>query len=272
MNPVIAKSNLAVLSTLTPYTKLKADREGALSIEDRYIPSVQRTLTSDSRDKLMQLLRQTFDAAEVDNTQKTTALQQLQTVLAQTYPDYEPLKQTFDEMLAKFSGIFVGNAETPGAPAVALESEPEEPLPEEFEEKLSLLHTMSTLNFKPSMQNTFSVETKPDRIIVTTNKSRNGYLLSSRPISLAGLKTLEVNFEVHLLKGGFGIGLLDCNGKWVPNSYKNFNKKPFVKNVIQLNTETCTPGNDVMVVFYNCCSPADTSQFEIVSVDCLGFF
>lgn len=262
MNSTIANENLQTLNDLMPFTKLKADAEGRLTYEDRYFHQVRRALTNDSREQLLSLLKQTFDLSEEDAEVKLKVLMKLRPVLTDTYPGYTLLQEVFDELIVAFGGkIETTVEESKVGPDTTLTIE--QPV---------LLFDLDSLNLKQSDVNTSHVSMTEDGLCVTTNKSRNGYLLSSKPISVSGLKQLDVLFQVTINKGGFGVGLLDTNGNWVPDCYKNFTRRGFVEGSITLPVDSDNGNVNVMLVFYNCCSPADISKIRIEQISCYGVY
>lgn len=279
MNPIIAKENLQILNDLVPHIKLKADSEGRLTFEDRYFPQVRRALTHDSREHLLTLLQQTFELSEETHAVKLAMLQKLRPILTETYPSYQRLQEVFDLLIVTFGGevIEVSHAGDAGDGGDAGDADDIEEVAIEEGTNLNLtieepvlLFNLDSLNFKQSDVNTYSVVSNECGLNVVTNRSRNGYLLSSKPISVSGMKQLDIIFQVSINQGGFGIGLLDTNGIWVPNCYKNFLRKEFVEGVITL--PVAVDAYDVMIVFYNCCSPADKSIFTINQVMCYGTY
>jgi hypothetical protein len=292
MDSTVAKENFCLLQNLVPHVKLR-EIGGKLFLEDRYLPSVRRAFSNDSRTSLLPLVRQTILLAPEKKNDKEKLVTHLRAVMAETYPKHIEFNHLFDELsllIAQQSDhVKVEKIENKEISTLM-----DEPLNEEIDERDDVLHdvlhdvssdvsnddqkidffaweegaqflNLRNLNFQKSKENTISATHGLYGLTVCTKESRNGYLLSSRPIPVKNLSQLHVLFTAEIHRGGFGIGLLDSKGIWIRQCCQNFPRKGYLEGSICLESPDC---DEVMIVFYNCCSPANKSEFIIKDVEC----
>lgn len=103
MKPNIALENYNLLMKLKPSEKLMCGLNNQLQLDERYLKGVRRTITGDSRDRLLSVLCETLETVNVPNIRKLQLISKLKLVLSQTYADYPRLSDTIAELFQKYN-------------------------------------------------------------------------------------------------------------------------------------------------------------------------
>jgi hypothetical protein len=96
-----AEHNLQVLLKLEPYEKLTVDKLGKMNVDPRYLPSVRRTITWDSRKDILIPFEQTFTALTLSDEEKVKALNKIEATFKQTYPAFSKLHDPKEGLLPR---------------------------------------------------------------------------------------------------------------------------------------------------------------------------
>ena len=87
----VAERNLEVLHNLQPYEKLIIDEHGNMVVDSRYVQSIRRRITSDSKKDILAPLEETFKVITISDSEKIEVLKKVNETLKQTYPKFEKL-------------------------------------------------------------------------------------------------------------------------------------------------------------------------------------
>lgn len=103
MNPEIAEQNFKTLSSLKPVEKLRIDPNSLLVVDDRYLQSIRRGFTGDSRENIINLIDETLNVSTTSNLAKVVLIGHLLDVFKQTYPGYTPIRTMLINNLHKYN-------------------------------------------------------------------------------------------------------------------------------------------------------------------------
>lgn len=87
----VAENNFDILLNLQPYEKLIVDEHGNMIVDSRYVQSIRRRITRDSKKDILLPLEQTFNTIKISDEAKINALKQIEVTFKQTYPSFRKL-------------------------------------------------------------------------------------------------------------------------------------------------------------------------------------
>lgn len=87
----VAERNLEVLHNLQPYEKLIIDEHGNMVVDSRYVQSIRRRITRDSKKDILGPLEETFKILTIPDSEKIDALKKVDETFKLTYPKFVKL-------------------------------------------------------------------------------------------------------------------------------------------------------------------------------------
>ena len=93
----IVKNNIDILTNLEPYQKLIVDENFNLSIDDRCIQFIRRTVTRDSKYDILEPLELTFNSSRISDDEKLSILKHISETLLITYPEFTEIHNISEE-------------------------------------------------------------------------------------------------------------------------------------------------------------------------------
>ena len=91
MDMAVAERNIDILKNLLPFEKLIVDEHGNMNVDSRYLQSIRRTITRDSKKDILKPLELTFQTLNIGDEEKMKVLAHLAAVFSQTYPTFTKL-------------------------------------------------------------------------------------------------------------------------------------------------------------------------------------
>lgn len=104
MKQNVAVENFDIFMKLKPHEKVMCSpTAGKIKIDTRYLNGVWRTITGDSRERLIDVLSETLNTINIPNTKKLQLIAKLSSVLSETYPVFQRLSDTIAELCHKYN-------------------------------------------------------------------------------------------------------------------------------------------------------------------------